>query len=271
MDQRLRVLWLDWTLDPLRSIGILLPPASLCLSIRVWWGRDWRVTDGSWWGLALVAIFLLITWLAKRFQIAIVPPVGGEIPLFQTGLLLWIFVSGVTVLFGGLEAWRLAAFPLALLLFVNPVPSFFSNAIDMPLQQFAARMAKELAATLGMSLSGSRIQLMFAPNLGMFIAPGCNGLRGAVAMSYLALIVGYLHGMSKTRHILYVIGAVLLAYGFNLVRLCSLIVCYWLAIRVPPLAAHMVALDYMIGAVLFFSAAVFLFQVPHLTSERFKV
>jgi exosortase J len=263
MHQRLWVLWVLWTSDPLRSVGILLPPASLFLSLRVWRGRHWRTTDGSWWGLGLVAISLLITWLLSKVQIAMVFPNGAAFFVFS-GLLIWMFVSGVVVLFGGVEAWRLAIFPLALLLFVNPVPNFFSSAIDLPLQHLAARITRELAAALGMSLTGSRLQLMFAPSLGMFIAPGCNGLRGAVAMGYLALVIGHLYQMRTALHALYVVGAVLLAYGFNLVRLCSLVVCYWLALRLPQLAGHMAAVDYAIGAGLFFIAGLFLFQVPRL-------
>lgn len=264
MDQQLGVLWIEWTTDPLRSIGILLPPASLLLCLRAWRGREWRTADGSWWGLGLVGLSLLITWLLPKVQIAVLLPTGGAIRVFS-GLLIWTFVSGVVVLFGGLEARRLATFPLALLLFVNPVPNFFSNAIDLPLQHLAAHVTRELAAALGMALTGTRLRLMFAPDLGMFIAPGCNGLRGAVAMGYLALIIGYLYQMRPALHAWYVGGAVLLAYGFNLVRLCSLVACYWLALRLPQLAGHMVAADYAIGASLFFIAGLFLFQVPRLT------
>jgi exosortase J len=259
MDQQLGVLWMEWTTDPLRSIGILVPPTSLLLCLRAWRGRRWRTADGSWWGLGLVALSFLIT----RVQIAMLLPSGGMIAVFP-GLLIWMFVSGVVVLFGGIAAWRLAALPLALLLFVNPVPNFFANAIDLPLQHVAARVTRDLAAALGMTLTGTRLQLMFAPSLGMFIAPGCNGLRGAVAMGYLALVVGYLYQLRPALHALYVTSAVLLAYVFNLVRLCSLVVCYWLALRVPQLAGHMTAADYAVGASLFFMAGLFLFQVPRL-------
>jgi exosortase J len=266
MNQRFRILWMLWTTDPLRSIGILLPPASLLLCLRAWRGREWRTADGSWWGLALVALSLLTTWLLPRVQIGMIVPSGGTIIVFF-GLLIWMFVSGVVVLFGGVAAWRLAAFPLALLLFVNPVPIWFVDAIDLPLQHMAARVTRDLAAALGMALTGTRLQLMFAPSLGMFIAPGCNGLRGAVAMGYLALVIGYLYLMRPALHAVYVASAVLLAYGFNLVRLCSLVACYWLALRLPQLARHMTGADYVIGASWFFVAGLFLFQVPRLKAK----
>ena len=106
------------------------------------------------------------------------------------------------------------------------------------------------------------LRLMFSPALGMFIAPGCNGLRGAIAMGYLALIVGYLYGLRIWLHAVYVVAAVLLAYLLNLVRLCSLVLCYKVALGFPFLARHMEAADYLLGSLIFFSAAVFVFALP---------
>jgi len=40
---------------------------------------------------------------------------------------------------------------------------------------------------------------MFAPDFGMFIAPGCDGIRGAITLGYLALVLGYLKRVSLRR------------------------------------------------------------------------
>ena len=65
---------------------------------------------------------------------------------------------------------------------------------------------------------------MFTPNFGMYIAPGCNGIRGAVTMGYIALITGYVFRFRRSTHLLTVAGAVLLGYMLNFLRLCLLVV-----------------------------------------------
>ncbi|MGH8377631.1 MAG: exosortase J, partial [Gammaproteobacteria bacterium] len=177
-------------------------------------------------------------------------------------LLLYVFASGVVLLFAGVQTWRRAWFALALLLFVNPVPHGFDVLVDLPLQYFAAHSARAYAALMGVPVSAGTLKMMFTPRLGMFIAPGCDGLRGAVAMGYLALVIGYLYRLPWRRWGVYVLAAVLLAYLFNLLRLCGVVIYYWFAMRMPAIAHHATLADYLIGGVLFFCAALFLFSVP---------
>ena len=89
----------------------------------------------------------------------------------------------------------------------------------------------------------------------MFIAPGCDGIRGAVTMGYLALILGYLYRFSLRAWVLSVLGAVALGYVFNLIRLCFLVLFYRVALSFPWLQPHGEGADYLIGGLLFLSAA----------------
>src|ERR1700712_276930 len=41
-----------WTSDPLKSIGGLVPIASLFLILRAWRALGWKI-NGTWWGLAI--------------------------------------------------------------------------------------------------------------------------------------------------------------------------------------------------------------------------
>jgi exosortase J len=97
---------------------------------------------------------------------------------------------------------------------------------------------------------------MFTPDFGMFIAPGCDGMRGAVALGYSALIVGYLKRVSIVRWILYVSAAVLLGHLFNLIRLCTLVLYYRIAVGHQRLESMAKQADYAIGAILFLIAVV---------------
>jgi exosortase J len=102
---------------------------------------------------------------------------------------------------------------------------------------------------------------MFTPKFGMFIAPGCNGIRGAVTMGLIALVAGYLYRVKLRHWLLLTVGAVLLGYLFNFVRLCGLVVYYVIALRHPWLQQHAAMADYILGACLFFGATILLFAL----------
>jgi len=261
---RIEDLWLRWNNDALRSIGMLIPPVSLWLALRAWTWKDWH-NGGSWWGLPPVLLALLLGTIVSAEPITLAffyGPHFASINLIPDGLLIWLYASGVVLLLGGVQPWRKAGFALALLLFLNPVPHSFSQLVDLPLQTFAARSARGFAALLDVPVSTGLLQMMFAPNLGMFIAPGCDGLRGAVTMGYLALVSGHLYQMSWRRWAVYVFAAVLLAYLFNLIRLCGVVIYYWFALRITAIDGYGTQIDYLIGGVLFAAAALFVLGVP---------
>ena len=82
-------------------------------------------------------------------------------------------------------------------------------------------------------------------------------------MGFLTLVVGYLYKLPVWLRIGYFLSGVVLAYLLNLVRLCGLVLCYRVALAVEPLARHMEAADYVLGSLIFFSGAIFLFAFPN--------
>jgi exosortase/archaeosortase family protein len=267
MADRIRALWEIWSSDGLRSVGALFPVAAIGLSLHAWRGQNWT-NSGTWWGLLLIAAVIVAANLASNSPAGLSLPIAGFISMPSTGLLLWTYVGGAVLLCGGAKAWRSAIFPLALLLFVNPLPQFFPAVIDLHLQYMAAHIARSFAYALGVPVLGAKLALMFSPRFGMFIAPACNGLRGAVAMGFIALVLGYVSELGAVRHIAYVIGAVIVGYALNLVRLCGLVLFYWLALRVQSFRGHAVGADYFIGGLLFFLAATFLSAVCKMNRGR---
>jgi exosortase J len=260
-------LWSIWTTDNLRSIGALVIPVSLALALHAL-RRDDFEAGGSWWGLVPLA-----TALAGANLQYYGPPVllvrGYAFDLLPFGVVLYLYASGMMIVLGSITAWRRASFALFLLLFVNPVPSFFNGLLDLPLQHLGAQAARSFATLLGVPLSGVNLDLMFFHgDLGMFIAPSCNGLHGAVAMGGLALVIGHLRGMRILRHVMFVAVALGLAYLLNLLRLCVLVLYYCLAHSFPALGGYAVGADYVIGATLFVSAAAFLFGAARVRSAN---
>ena len=165
------------------------------------------------------------------------------------------------LLFGGKRLLNAAWFPVFLMWFVNPVPHFFNRYIDLPLQHASAIIARNFAHALGQPLTPDQLSLMFTPKFGMFIAPGCNGIRGAVTMGFIALVAAYLYRLRWKRAAILTAGAVLLGYLFNFVRLCVLVIYYVIALRHPRLQNHAAMGDYILGACLFFGATILLFSL----------
>src|SRR5208283_5170767 len=261
-------LWQIWTTDPLRSIGAVLPLAGIVLTLRVWRQNGWELR-GTYWGLFLVAMAfvpvvfserLVFFWSVRDVSINFLPSV----------LPIYLYASGVILLFAGTRVWRCAWFPLALLLFLQPVPDAVVHFCDLPLQEISAHIARSFAQFVGLyPANGNLLQLMFAPRFGMFIAPGCDGMRGAITLAYGALIVGYLKRVSAARWILYVTGSFLLGHIFNLLRLCALVLYYKIALVHPWLEHGASQADYLIGGLLFLIAAfLFLWAVTRKGGER---
>ena len=248
-------LWNIWSSDPLRSIGMLIAVASVVLVLRVWRQNEWELC-GTWWGLLPVALAffsivfsqdLVFSWGAGTRTVNVLPHV----------LPIYLYASGVVLLFAGTRVWRQAWFPLALLLLLQPVPAVVVSLLDLPLQSLSAHIARSFASLIGFPPTNPELlRLMFTPDFGMFIAPGCDGMRGAVTLGYVALIVGYLKRASIVRWFLYVSGAVLLGHLFNLIRLCVLVLYYRIAVGHPALEHVAKRVDYGIGACLFLVATV---------------
>ena len=87
-------------------------------------------------------------------------------------------------------------------------------------------------------------------------------------MGLIALVAGYLYRFRWRANLLVVLGAVLLGYVFNFVRLCVLVLFYLVALHFPWLQDRAENADYLIGAALFFVAVYLLYIViQHLGSK----
>jgi len=248
----IETLWKFWTTDPLRSIGILIPPVSILLTLRVWRQAGWELR-GTWWGLPVIGLAFFLSILRQR--IMLFGAAGSAmISFIPVSLPVYVYGSGVVLLFAGMRVWRRAWFPIGLLLLCQPVPILSNGLIDIPLQNLSARVARSFATLIGFAPATSELRLMFSPNFGMFIAPGCDGIRGAVTMGYVALVLGYLKRVPALVWAAWVAGAVLLGYLFNFIRLCVLVVYYRLAVGSATLEGMAKWVDYAIGSCLFLAA-----------------
>jgi exosortase J len=259
-------LWALWTTDALKSIGMFIPLVSFVLILRVWRSLEWEM-NGSWWGFVILAITAAVVHLREQSILVFVLSPQWSIYIPPHSLVFFAYGAGVVLLFGGTRLFRAALFPLILLWFVNPIPHIFNVFVDLPLQRASAHVARAFAIALGQPLSPDQLRLMFTPDFGMFIAPGCNGIRGAVTMGLIALIAGYVYRFRWYAHVAVVAGAVLLGYVFNFARLCILVLYYLVALRITWLRSRAEMGDYIIGACLFLLGTFLLFYVVRRLSE----
>ncbi len=259
-------LWALWTTDALKSIGMMIPVVSFFLVLRAWRSIGWEM-EGSWSGFALLIATTLLVRLRDQSVLILLLSPQWSVYFPPHSLILFLYGVGVTLLFGGVRLCRAAVFPLVLLLFANPVPHVFNAYVDLPLQRASAHVARGLAQALGQPLTQDKLRLMFTPDFGMFIAPGCNGVRGAVTMAFIALIIGHLYRFRWQVLAVVVACATLLGYLFNFLRLCVLVLFYFLALRFTSLQEKMKNIDYAIGATLFFCAVFLLYTVVQRLGE----
>ncbi|MGA8940674.1 MAG: exosortase J [Acidobacteriaceae bacterium] len=256
-----------WTSDDLKSMGMVVPLVCYLLILRAWQMLDWE-TDGSWWGFAVLATSAALMFLRDQMLLIVTINKNWLLQLPPLPLVAVIYAAGVVLLFGGWRLLKVAWFPVVLMWAVIPVPQTFSRMVDLPLQHASATVARAWAHALGQQLTQDKLRLMFTPEFGMFIAPGCNGIRGAITLGLAAVVVSYLYRFRWYVYAPVVVGAVLLGYLFNFLRLCLLVVYYKIALPYPWMQHHAKIADYVIGGCLFMCAlAVFFTVVNKLRTE----
>jgi len=236
-----------WIYDPVKSLGMFIPLVSIALILRAWRSIGWELR-GTGWGLVIILVTIALVHLRSQAVLMLVLSSTWSLNLPPPSLVVFAYASGVVLLFGGTRLYRAALFPILLLLCVNPVPHIFNVLVDLPLQRISAHVARGFAMALGQKLTPDQMRLMFTPDFGMFIAPGCNGVRGATTMGYIALVAGYIYRFRLRAWALVVAAAILLGYVFNFVRLCVLVLYYLVALRIVWMQDRATGGDYIIGA-----------------------
>lgn len=256
--------WQLWTSDPLRSVGRYFPLLALVGVLAAWRRLGWQM-QGSYWGAPLAALAIVA---ARAFHTPSISLVlfGHALPVLHAGLALFAYGVGAVLAVGGWPLLRASILPLCLLLAINPVPWGFNTHFDLPLQQISANTARAFAHAIGLRPTGEQLRMMFAPDFGMQIVPGCNGVRGAVTFGYLAMIVAYTRGFRLRWIACFGLAGLMTGYLFNLLRLCVLVLYYRLGLSLPSIQDYGAQVDYAIGCTLFLLAtcglglAVFLLQ-----------
>ncbi len=243
-------------------MGLVVPFVVAGLILRAWRTLGWRV-EGTWWGFWLLAGTAALVYVRSQTLFIVTVHKNWLVQIPPLPLVAVLYAMALVLMFGGKPLLRAAWFPVLLMAAVIPVPHVFSNLVDLPLQHASATVARAFAHGLGQRLTEDKLRLMFTPEFGMFIAPGCNGIRGAVTLGLAAVVVGYMYRFRWFVYAPVIAGAVLLGYLFNFVRLCLLVVYYKIALPYVWLQQRAKTADYIIGGALFLTAMFIFFAVAN--------
>jgi exosortase len=131
------------------------------------------------WGLALV-VFAAFQSLAASL--------GAE--LFTARLAFLIALLGVILYLGG-KAWVQELFlPLALMLFMIPIPQIIYARLTLGLQMLASQLGETLIGWMGIPVirTGNLLEL---PSQTLNIIDACSGIRSLVSLLFLSQVYAY--------------------------------------------------------------------------------
>ena len=180
-------LWRLWTTDPLRSSGCSLPPSPLCWCCASE-TNCWQLR-GTWWGLLPLGLSLVLIDLCTRYGACLDIGIGNShFGFLPAALPIYLYGSGVILLFAGPRVWRRPFSPWRCSYWYSRCPP--RSVLGYLASGLIGAYRSLLRYPYWLCPYYPQLRLMFSPDFGMFIAPGCDGMRGAVTMGYMALIFG---------------------------------------------------------------------------------
>lgn len=208
----------QWASDDDFSHGFFVIP----LAAYFLWERRAALTERparpSAAGLVLVALSLLV-FIAGRF--------GAE--LYLTRVSLIGVLAGAVLYLGGWQRLRVAAFPLAFLLLMVPLPSIIFNQITFPLQTIASRAGEAVIATAGVPVLREG-HILHIPGRALEVAEACSGIRSLMSLLMLAVVLGYFTERRVGARVAIALAAVPIAIIANAARVAGTgLAAYWVS------------------------------------------
>ncbi len=206
-----------WNREPEYSHAILIPFLSLFL---IWRERAALVQTpfrGSWSGVCLTLLGVLLWGVAELSTIYIIAQYAFLVVLY-----------GLVLALAGGQVLRRLAMPLLMLAFVIPLPAFFANSLSLRLQLLSSAIGVDVIRLFGISvyLDGNVIDL---GTYKLQVAEACNGLRYLYPLMTLAFVVAYLLRTTQWKRLLVFLASIPIAVLMNSLRigLIGVTVEYW--------------------------------------------
>jgi exosortase len=169
----------QWATDDNMGHGFFVP---FVAGYVVWQKREELAATPArtnWWGLVIVIFAGLLSVLAT---------LGVE--LFTARLSFVVALLGTVLFLGGTRWVKLLSFPLALLLFMIPIPAIIYSSLTLRLQILASELGEILITAMGIPVlrEGNTLKL---PSQTLDIVDACSGIRSLLSLLFLALVYSF--------------------------------------------------------------------------------
>lgn len=206
-----------WNIRPEYSHGVIIPPLALYL---IWRERAWLATTpfrGSWGGLPLILLGVVL-WVAGELSTIYV--------IVQYSFLLVFY--GLVLSLVGWPVFRRLWMPLLVLVFMVPLPAFFSNNLSLQLQLLSSSIGVQFVRLAGISVfvEGNVIDL---GTYRLQVAEACDGLRYLFPLMTLSFLVSYFYRGALWKRIFLFLSSVPITVLMNSLRIgvIGITVEYW--------------------------------------------
>jgi exosortase len=200
-----------WRVDPYGGHGLFVP----FYSAFILWSDRRRLATvprrRQPAGVLVVLAALAVLWLGQWAGSLVLQ--GGSLVLAVAGMVLWAH---------GAARLRAAAFPVAFLVLMLPLPRTVVDAVTLRVQTFHAEFSSAILGLAGVPhvQQGIHIEL---PGAVLAVAEGCNGLRFLMALVTLAAAFAQATQRTLGRKLVLVAAAIpiaVIANGFRVSALC---------------------------------------------------
>ena len=166
----------NWTMGVWQNgHGLFVPVVMLALGMRALRREDWRESESSPWGVLLVAVALVLAVVDIPLQTLYLGALG-----FLVGLL------GLALTFLGARRTRRLALPLALGLFMVPIPFALSDHVFLRLA--TAMGSVPILQLVGFSVVREYTVLLF-PGFSLDISTACSGFSALYAGLFFGVVL----------------------------------------------------------------------------------
>jgi exosortase len=200
----------EWSSSPDASYGVLLALIALAVA---WRRRDAFARAADQDAPAAPGLAVLLAGLS----LYLAGQLGAD--LFLTRISLVAVLTGAAWFLAGPRAVRVVAAPLLFLLIAVPLPALVVNAITLPLQLTASRVAETTLAAIGVPVfrDGNVLEL---PSTALEVAEACSGLRSIVSLSAIGVLLAWAD-TSLPRRLAIVASTVPVAIAMNGLRIVA--------------------------------------------------
>jgi exosortase len=171
----------EWMSSPESSYGLVLAAAALVIGASRWRPFLEAATSnaGGIGGLVLVSLAGAMYAIGQ---------LGADV--FLTRLSMMLFIAGAIWAVCGWRSLRVVAAPIVFLLIAVPLPALVINEITLPLQLAASRVAEVTlaAASVPVYRDGNLLAL---PSATLQVAEACSGLRSAVSLGGVGVLLAW--------------------------------------------------------------------------------